>query len=435
MTPIQIAMLSIPVLLVLLALGAPIYLGLGVIGIAGIMIVTSPEAGLNVLTNKVFWSVAKYPYIVVPLFIFIGYAAQHAGISSNAFDMAKKWVSRLPGGLAIASTIACGVFGACCGSSVATAAAMGSVAIPEMRNAGYDKKLACGSVAAGGLIAMLIPPSIPLVIYGVLTDTSIGGLLVGGIIPGIITIVVFSVGIMILIRRNPKLAPPVMGYSWKARLGSIRDGWRVALLFIIIIGGIYAGVATPSETAALGAGAVLVMVLVRRQGALKAIKGAFSDTTRTTVMIFAIIVCCTFFGRFLTVAGVPRAFAEWAIGMDVSPIVLVILCLSIFLPLGMFLDPVSCMLLTLPIMHPVLVNQLGFDSVWLGILVTKLIEIGLLTPPVGLNVYVISGVVPDVPLHDIFRGVGWFLVFEVVTTGILIAFPILTTLLPSMMIT
>lgn len=430
----ELALISIVVLLILLVVGVPVFLSLGITGLLGIMYLNGVDVGLSVLREKAFWSVAKYAFMVIPLFILMGYTASYAGVTERAFAMAKRWLSAFPGGLAIATTLACAFFGACCGSSVATAAAMGSIAVPEMRKAGYEKKLACGTVAGGALIAMLIPPSIPLVIYGVITETSIGALLIAGIIPGIITTIVFSIGIMALIRVKPQLAPPVQRFSWSERIHSLRWGWQVCVLFIIVIGGIYFGIATPSETAALGTVAALIMLVAKRKGVIKALRMTFSDSLRTSAMIFAIICCATIFAWFLTVVGIPAMTAKVAVGLNVPPIVVVLLALAVYLPLGMFLDPTSCMLITLPILHPIIVGKLGFSSVWFGILVEKMIEIGLLTPPVGLNCYVLAGVVPDVSLTDIFKGVAWFLLFNAIATAILVAFPVLSTWLPNTML-
>lgn len=430
----ELALIAIVVLLILLIVGVPVFLSLGITGLLGIMYLNGVDVGLSVLREKAFWSVAKYTFVVIPLFILMGYTAYYAGITERAFAMAKRWLSAFPGGLAVATILACAFFGACTGSSVATAAAMGRIAVPEMRKAGYEKKLACGTVAAGALIAMLIPPSISLVIYGVITETSIGALLIAGIIPGIITTIVFSIGIMALIRVNPQLAPPVQRFSWSEKIHSLRWGWQVCVLFVIVIGGIYFGIATPSETAALGTVAALIMLVAKRKGVVKALRMTFSDSLRTSAMIFAIIFSATIFAWFLTVVGIPAMIAKMAVGLNVPPIVVVLLALSVYLPLGMFLDPTSSMLITLPILHPIIVGKLGFSSVWFGILVNKMIEIGLLTPPVGLNVYVLAGVVPDVSLTDIFRGVAWFLLFNAFATAILIAFPVLSTWLPNTML-
>jgi tripartite ATP-independent transporter DctM subunit len=429
----MLALLSVPVLLGLLALGIPIYLSLSLTGIAGLIMLTDLQTCLNVLQHLPYPTVASYLLLVVPLFVMMGNLAFSAGVSRNAYDISRKWLSRFPGGLAMATTMGCAAFAAACGSSPATAAAVGKVAIPEMLESGYDKKLATGCVATGGCLGILIPPSIVLVMYGVVTETSVGALLIGGFIPGIITVIVFTLGIFLLCKLNPRLAPATRSYPWKERFLSLKGGWGVLLLFLIVIGGIYFGVATPTEAAALGAGASFVMMLLSRENRWQKLKSGLGDTARTCCMIFLIVVAAMIYSHFLKIAGVANALTEGIATLNVPPFVVLLLALAIFLPLGMFLEPMSILLVTLPILHPIIVGQLGYNTIWFAILVTKLIEVGLITPPVGLNVYIIAGLAPEVPLEDVFKGVGWFLLFELTTLSILIMFPFLSTWLPNMM--
>lgn len=431
--PTLAAIFSIPFLLILLALKVPIFLSLAVTGSVGIMLIGSPQQALALLSQKPFWYLVSFPLLVVPLFIFMGFVAFHAGIASDAYKLARTWVSRFPGGLAIATIVACAIFGACNGSGVATSATMAALTIPEMRAAGYDRKLACGCVAAGGLLAMLIPPSIVMVIYGVITLTSVGAMLIAGIIPGILTTAVFSIGIALLLWRNPKLAPPAQATSWKEKISSLRLGWRVLVLFLVAIGSIYLGICTPSEGAALGVVVSVFMLLAKRRNIRKALKAAALDTLNTTAIILIIMFSACMYGYFLVTTGVPSELASWVTNLNLSPMTIVIITLSLYLPLGMIIDDMSCMLITVPILFPIIVGQLGFDPVWFGIVVLKMLFIGDLTPPVGIHVYVVAGVVTDVPLTDVFKGISWFVIFELFTTGILIAFPILSTWLPSMM--
>lgn len=433
MSPLMLALISVPVLLGLLALGIPIYLSLSLTGMAGLIMLTDLQTSLNVLQHMPYPTVARYMLLVVPLFIMMGNLAFSAGVSRDAYDIGRKWLSRFPGGLAMATTLGCAAFAAACGSSPATAAAVGKVAIPEMLESGYDKKLATGCVATGGCLGILIPPSIVLVMYGVVTETSIGALLIGGFIPGIITVIVFTLGIFVLCKLKPQLAPPTSSCSWKERFLSLKGGWGVLTLFIIVIGGIYFGVATPTEAASLGAFATFIMLLLSRKNLWQKLKSGLGDTARTTCMIFLIVVAAMIYSHFLKIAGVANALTEGISTLNVPPFMILLLALAIFLPLGMFLEPMSILLVTLPILHPIIVGQLGYNTIWFAILVTKLIEVGLITPPVGLNVYIIAGLAPEVPLEDVFKGVGWFLLFELVTLGLLIMFPCLSTWLPSMM--
>lgn len=433
MSPTLIAIGTIPLLLILLGLGIPIYLSLSLTGIVGITLMSGFGMSLNVLTQLPYSTIAGYLLLVVPAFIMMGNFAFSAGVSRDAYDIGRKWLSRLNGGLAMATTIGCAGFAAACGSSPATAAAVGRVAIPEMMDAGYDRKLAAGCVATGGCLGILIPPSIILVMYGVVTETSVGALLIGGVIPGILTTIVFLIGIYFMCKINPQLAPPTRSYSWKEKLISLKGGWGVLILFTIVIGGIYFGIATPTESAVLGVFASFLIMLFSRKDIGQKLKTGFIETARTTGMIFLIVIGAMIYSFFLKIAGVAAHLATWIASMDLPTIVIVIFALALYIPLGMFLEPMSILLITLPILHPIIVDQLGYSSIWFAILVTKLIELALITPPVGLNVYIIAGVAPDISLEDIFRGVAWFFLFEVITLSLLIAFPFLSTWLPMTM--
>jgi tripartite ATP-independent transporter DctM subunit len=434
-TTAYLVIISIFVLLFLLILGTPIFVSLGLVGIVGIMLLNGFNIGLALLRETPYALISEYLLVVIPLFIFMGHLAFHAGATSHAFDIARKWLSKLPAGLALATIAASAAMGAACGSSVAAAATLGRVAIPEMRASGYDNKIACGCVAAGGLLAIMIPPSIILVLYGIFTDTSVGACLIGGLIPGIISTIVFMLGMSILFWINPKIAPPTsVGYSWKERFSSLKSAWGIVVLFTIVIGGMYAGFFTPTEAASGGAFGALVMLIAKKTDVFKKLKDSLIETVRTSVFIFMIMICAGLYSQFLIRAGVGTTLSNWIVSLEVSPLVVVLLVLCLYVPLGCFLDNVSILLITLPIVHPIVVKELGFNSVWFGILVTKLVEIALITPPVGINVYTIAGVAPDVPITDIFKGSAWFILFEIISLVLLIAFPTLSTWLPSMMI-
>lgn len=433
MDSIFVAVISVPLLLLLLAMGFPIYLTLSLLGIGGIMIIQGIDVGMANIATQPFAYLSKYVFTVVPMFIIMGHFAFGAGVSWNAYEIGRKWMSRFPASLGLATIAGCAGFAAACGSSVATAATMGAVAIPEMERVGYDRKLATGCVAAGGLLGIMIPPSIILVLYAILTETSVGAQLIAGFFPGILTAIIFMLGLVFMVWRNPSLAPPAVRYGWKERFVSLKGGWGIILLFVVVIGGMYAGVFTPTEAASWGALIALLMLLGTRTNIRSKLIDALSQTVRTTGMIFLIMLGAWFYSLFLTLAGVGMAVGNWVGGLDVSPMLILIICLLLYLPLGMFLDPAAILVITLPILHPIIVRQLGFNSVWFGILVTKLIEIGLITPPVGMNVYVIAGVAPHVPLADIFRGVMPFVIFELISCAILVAFPVISLWLPSQM--
>jgi tripartite ATP-independent transporter DctM subunit len=337
----------------------------------------------------------------------------------------------------VATFVASAGFGACCGSSVASAATMGTIAIPEMRALGYDRKLACGIVAAAGTLAIMIPPSVVLVFYASINDTSAGAQLVAGFLPGILSTSIYVIGLWCMTFFNPTLAPAPASYTWRERLAALKGIWGMAVLFLLVIGGMYVGWFTPTEAASAGAFAGLLMMLfggrVAKGKLWEQVKLSFLDTLRTTCMVFLILIGAGLYAFFLTLAQVPQAVSQWVGSLPVPPWAIVLLFLLTYIPMGMFMDTFSMLIITQPIMFPIVTTQLGFDPIWFGILCTKMAEIGLITPPVGLNVYVLSGVVRDVPMHDIFKGCSWFLLLEAVSTGLLFVFPIICTYLPSTM--
>lgn len=430
-----LAILSIPILLIFLGVGVPIFVSLGTIGILGVMLSDGVQNGLGLLREGTFPALSTYEFVVVPLFVLMGHLAYEAGVTANAFDIGRKLLSRLPGGLALATTLASAAFGAACGSSVAASATIGKIAIPEMEAAGYDRKLACASVAAGGLLAIMIPPSIILVLYAIFTDNSVGACLLAGFFPGLLSTIVFMLGISFLVWRNPQIAPPSISFPWRERIKALSGGWQFILLFVVVIGGIYGGLYTPSEAAASGALVALILLITSRgNDKLKKVKSAFFDAAQTSVFILIIILCAGYYSYFLLTAGAPNTITEFVKTLDLPPIIILLICLSIYIPLGCFLDPTSCLLITLPLIYPLLIKELGFNPIWFGVLVTKMIEIGLLTPPVGLNVFTVAGVAPHVPIEEIFKGVSWFIVFEIISLALIVLIPSISTWLPTIML-
>lgn len=430
--------ISILVVLFLLSFGLPVYASLGITGILGCLAIKGPHLAFAQLKIFPYATTASYLLVVIPLFIIMGHFAFNAGLSRDTYQIGKTWFSRFPAGIGMATVVGCAGFAACTGSSVATAATMGSIAIPEMLKLGYDRKIACGIVAAGGTLGILIPPSVILVFYGSITDTSVGALLVAGFIPGIISILIYLFGLLFLGWIYPTLTPDAQTVSWNERFRAIKSGWGLGLLFLIVIGGLYIGLFTPTEAASTGAFFALIMVFIRKKQVKKlspALIECFVSTLRTTCMVFMVLIGAGLYSFFLTLAQVPQSLSAWVATLPISPMGVVGLFLIILIPLGMFLDSFSVLVISLPIIFPVVVDQLGFDAIWFGILCTKMCEFGLITPPVGLNVYVLASVRPDVPLTDIFRGCLWFLLFDVVTILLLWVFPILTTWLPSTMYT
>lgn len=422
---------------VLMALGTPVFAALGLSGVLGIVMIENLDFVLNRLKSFSYHQSASYLLTVVPLFILMGAFAHHAGVGQRLFSVARKWVGHWPGGLAMASVLTSAGFACTSGSSVATAATVGSVAIPEMKKAGYDARLSAGAVAAGGVLGVLIPPSVLLIFYAALTEVSAGKMLVAGIIPGILTTLVFMLGTWVIAKNIQTKQLPVEKAPWGERLASLGDAWQVMLLFVAVLGGIYLGVFTPTEAGAIGAFVAFVMLLTSRSARPRLGRSlylSFRSSATTTVMIMMTIVGAAVFSYFLSLAQIPQAIAEAVVEAPLNRWVIVGLLLLVYLPLGMFLDAFSMLVITLPIMFPTVVG-LGFDPIWFGILAVKMCEIGLITPPVGLNVYVIAGIDRSTPLSQIFRGAWWFVIMELITTVILFSFPLLVTWLPDNMLT
>jgi len=428
-----ISIIAILALLFLICMRMPVAFALAFVGLGGVIALQGVDCALGLLFSMPYESTASWVFICVPLFVLAGQLALYADISTDAYDIGNKLFGRLPGGLAIGTIIGCGFFAATSGVSVATAATMGSIAIPEMEKHGYDLKLATGSVAAGGLLGIMIPPSVPLVLYGFITEQSIGALLIGGVIPGILTIVVFSLGVVVMVMMNPRLAPLGEVTSFREKLRSLPKAWRFLLIIGVVIGGIYSGIFTVTEAAANGAFCAFILLLLRHgKKSLKVMPQALELAGTVTSMVFIIMLGATFFTTFLSLARIPYNVTTFMTSLDVSPYTLLALVLFLYIPLGMFLDTVSIMLITLPIVFPI-IQALNFSGIWFGILMIKMCEIGLITPPVGLNVYVISGIAKNVDLTDIFRGASRFIILELITLGLLILFPQLVLYLPGMM--
>lgn len=428
-----ITLLAVGLIFVLLAIGTPVFAALALSGAFGIVMSEDLSFLLSRLKSLPFSSAANYSLTVIPLFILMGAFAHQAQVGRRLFHVANKWVGHLPGGLAMAGILTSAGFAATSGSSVATAATVGAVAIPEMKRAGYDPRLAAGSVAAGGVLGVLIPPSVLLIFYAALTEVSAGKMLIAGFVPGILTTIVFMAGTAIVSRHNIAARSPRAG--WGERLRATGQAWQVLVLFVIVLGGIYLGLVTPTEAGAIGALAAFLMLVFSREGRRGLggrLQDSFRSTTTTTVMVLFTMIGAGIFSYFLTLAQVPQAVAEAIVGSGVPPLLVVGILLLLYVPLGMFLDAFSMMVITLPIMFPT-VTGLGFDPIWFGILCVKMCEIGLITPPVGLNCFVIAGIDRDTPLSDVFRGALWFIAMEMVTVLILFFIPVITTWLPDTM--
>lgn len=429
---------SLGLVLVLIAIRMPIGVALGVTAFLGLWALRNERVAFGVMQDTPFEVAANWGLSAIPMFILMGAIAHGSGISAALFRAARLWFSGLPGGLAVATNFAAAGFAAASGSSVATSATMGRLAIPEMLKAGYAPSLAAGVVASSGTLGALIPPSVMFVIYGVFAEVSIVKLLIAGVVPGLLTAAVYALMIIGRCALNPAVAPPVRleldrAALWRERRAALAPVWPLLVLIFGIIGGLYGGVFTPTEAGA--AGAFLACAVAFLQGRLTrgVFIGSVMEALKTTAQLFFVAYGAVMFTKFLALCGVPgmmRAMVgDWAL----DPVLMLVAISLIYVVLGMFLDPLGVLLLTLPIVQPMF-DALGLDPVWLGVIVVKYIEIGLLTPPVGFNAYVVKNVVGDrIPLETIFRGIGWFLACEVVIMVLLLAFPGLSLWLPSTM--
>ncbi len=433
MDPLIMGLLGLSAIFVLVVLGMRIAFATALVGFVGLWIMKNMVVAGKVVGFLPHAIVAHYSLSVIPLFIIMGYYAFYAGLTDDIFFTARQWVGHLPGGLAVASVVGCAGFAACTGASTASAAIMGRVAIPEMRKYGYHPRLAAGVVAASGTLASLIPPSVILVIYGIITEQSIGALLIGGFIPGVVSAAIYAGMIYTRVKINPELGKLQPKVSWKKRIYALKNTWGVLLLIFLIIGGIYSGVFTPTEAGGAGAFSAFLMALFMRRLTLERLKESLLETGRTTIMIFSIIVGVLIFVRFLALTGLPATFSQFVLDLPLPRLVVIILIMSIYIFLGMFLDAIGMMMLTLPIVFPA-VMALGYDPIWFGIIIVKMCEICLITPPVGLNCYIVRSVAPDIPLEEVFRGIIPFVAMDVLTVALFIAFPGIITFLPSRML-
>lgn len=431
MSASETGLAGIGILLLLLACRMPIGLAMSLVGFAGFSYLTTLEAGLGIL-RTIFEGLTNYGMSVIPLFVLMGELASYSGLTKKLFNTMNTWVGELPGGLAMAAIVGCACFGAICGSSMATAATMCLVALPEMRKNRYDLRLATGCLAAGGGLGILIPPSAIFLIYGILTEESIGKLFAAGIIPGILQAAMFMVAIYIICKRNPRMGPPGPHRSLREKLKSLTGVMETGVLFLLVIGGLFVGWFTPTEAAAVGAIGALVISLARRAVTWHGFVSSLNGTVRITAMILLIVVGAGICNYFLAVSRLPYDLAGW-VGSLPLPRTLIIATICVtYLVLGCFMDSLAMILLTVPIFGPI-AGVLGYSNIWFGVIIVTVVEMGLITPPVGLNVYTIKGVAEDVPIASIFRGIYPFLIADVFHVGLLIAFPSIALFLPGLM--
>jgi C4-dicarboxylate transporter DctM subunit len=414
----------IGILFVLLLMRIPIAFALAGAGILGLAWARPWPAVEYLLSTFAYSSIANFAYVVLPLFLFMGHMAFSAGLSKQAFDAGQTWLGRVPGGLAAATVFGCAAFSTICGSSVATASTMAKVALPEMLRKGYAPRLAAGCVAAGGTLGVLIPPSGVLVVYSIMTDVSLVKLFMAAFVPGIMTALIYIAGIYIWVKVSPGLAPDESkepAPSWGEKFRSLGRTWELLILFAAVMGTIYLGVATPTEAAGMGALFSLIAVLRRKNWKPNVLVG-LRETGTATCSIFALVIGAGLFSLGLSTTQFPAVLASLASDLQWSQTAMIVMILVPFLILGCFVDGLSMILITMPIVYPIVI-QIGFDGVLFGLLVTKAVEIGAITPPVGLNAFVVKSMAPNIPLGDVFKGCVPFVVMELIIVALLIAFP------------
>ncbi len=423
--------IGLTALLVLAFLRVPIAFAMAIVGFLGMAWVGNPVAAMYNVGQTAFDAAINYELSVVPLFILMGNLVARAGLAHELYNASYAFLGHRRGGLAMATVVACGGFSAICGSSLATAATMSKVAMPSMRRFGYSDRLAAGSIAAGGTLGILIPPSVLLVIYGILTQQSIGKLFAAGIIPGIIGVLLYLAAVRWTVWRDPESGPKGDRMTWKERFVTLRSVWGVLLLFVLVMGGIYMGVFSPTEAAGIGAMGAFVFAIVRRSLDRKALFDIFLESASTTAMLFTVLIGALLFANFVNLTTFPQALVEIARQFEDTPWLVILAIILIYLAMGCVFESMSMILLTVPIFYP-LVAQLGYDPVWFGILVVIVTEISLITPPVGLNVFVLRGVLPDVPTGTIFRGVTPFWISDLVRLALIAGVPGLSLWLAGM---
>ncbi len=422
----------------LVIVGVRVAFAAAITGLFGLLTIQAQRLGfekgfwvtLNLVGTIPHSKVTTQSLSLIPTFILIGYLAFYAGLTQNLFEAAKRWVGWVPGGMGVATVFATAGFAAVSGASVATSAVFARIAIPEMLKIGYDKRFAAGVVAAGGTLASLIPPSAVLVIYATIVEQSVGDLLLAGFLPGLVSALIYAGLVIGLALHRPNIGPSIRGYSWGSRFTSLSGTFPIFAVVFIIIYSIYSGWGTPTEAGALGAFIILVMALAKGMR-WKSLSGALMESAKLTVMIFSIIWGVLIYVRFLGFADLPDAFADWVANLDQPRLVTLLMILAAYAILGMFMDAIGMLLLTLPVVYPAVI-ALGYDPIWFGIIVVKMAELCLITPPIGLNCFVVAGVRPDISVQDVFRGATPFFIADVVTVAVLIAFPDIVLWLPTL---
>jgi tripartite ATP-independent transporter DctM subunit len=413
-------------------LRVPIALAMAIVGMAGLGLMRGWQPAFASTSQVIFETGFAYVLSVIPLFILMGNLVARAGMARELYTAANAFVGHRKGGLATASVLASGGFSCICGSSIATAATMTRVAYPEMKRLGYKDTLATGSIAAGGTLGILIPPSTIMVIYGIITETDIGKLFIAGVLPGLLAIACLCMAVVYVTWRDPAAGPPAERSNWAQRLQALRGIWAVVVLFALVIGGIYGGVFTATEGAGVGASGAFVFALFRGTLTPRVLMDILVDSTRTTAMLFTILIGAMVFTSFVNFTSMPGELRDFLLQFSPNPIMVVVVMMAIYVALGLVMEELSMVLLTIPVFFPV-ITGLGFDPVWFGVLIVTIVEIGMISPPVGMNLFVMNSLLPQVKLKTIFKGVWPFVMADIVRLGILIAFPAIALWLPGLM--
>ena len=432
MSQTMVGVIGIALLIIMFFTRMPVAYVMTLVGYLGFSYLVSPEAGLKLLARDFYDIYSSYGLTVIPLFIFMGQIAFNAGISRRLYDSAYKMVGSYRGGLATATVFACMAFGAVCGSSPATAATMATVGLPEMRRYGYGDELSAGTVASGGSLGMLMPPSVVMIVYGILTEQSIGALFVSGILPAVFMTLIFAATVVLYCWIYPEQGPAGQRHPWSERLRSLSETGETMAVFVLVMGGLFLGVFTPNEAGAVGSASVLVVALLRRQLTWAGFVKSIYETLRTSCMVLLLVAGAVIFGHFLAVTRIPFNVASWVASFDWPGYAIIALIVLVYLIGGCFIDALALIMLTIPIFYPIIVN-LGYDPIWFGVIIVLVTQMGVITPPVGINVYVVNGIAQDIPLEKIFKGALPFLLALVAGTAAIVAFPGLATWLPRLM--
>jgi tripartite ATP-independent transporter DctM subunit len=424
--------IGIAVLLFMVGLGIPVAYAMGIIGFLGMFALLGADATRGMMELVPFGTVASYSFSIVPLFVIMGYLVFHAGFAHSAFQNARMWLGHRTGGVPMAAVVGCAVFGAASGSGLASTATLARITIPQMIETGVDRRLAYGVVAAAGPLAQMIPPSVLMIIYAIIAEQPAGKMLIAGIVPGLIIVICYLVTIYVRVRITPSLAPSMPRVPWSERLAGLRHMWGIIALAGFVIGGIYSGIFTPTEAGAVGASWALFLIIIVGKFSWPVLRDSIHETIRTTGMVFLIVIGAFMFSQFLAVTRLPTSVSMWITSLPVAPIMIIVGIVIFYLILGLFIDMVAAMFITLPILLPA-VSQLGYDLIWFGVLVVFLAEIALATPPFGLGLFIINGVIEDSTIGDIVKGVMPFIIADLVILGILIAWPQLILFLPNLM--